>query len=640
MFSVLSRLAKPGDGKKFNTPAPMSTSLQKKFARGVDYNMKILIKGDRNVGKSCLLQRLQGGSFIEEYHPTDQIQVAPIHWKYKDTEHIIKVEVWEVVDKGRVKKKGPAGLKFDNSLVSSAMDAIETPALDATFLDVYVNANGVIMMMDITKTWTFEYIKREIESVPTDLPIIILGNHCDMHHHREVDSYQIEIFMMNVRQTRSGPLRYAESSMRNGFGLRLLHTFFNIPFLKLQRQTLLNQLTVNDQEIQDAHKELDEFEKSEGADYNVFLDRLASKRNASDVSTGLHIATDKSPSIVLGAGKPIIPPNLNPLAQANLLNQHKSSLEQRQSLKSNINTMSVNKIEKTVKNPEVSTQSIQSNMKSIHLTSIDVLNKPKNDLEDFCAGVLDHSFLDDYSPTGKSNVAVPPSNNIFNKQNIDSESDGDIGANPLVVGIQDDVDTDEDDDDDKKSMRVQASSVAKIKLKPNENFNGGAEQQFPRPVSKFTPYNETIINGIQSTNYLEGVRGSGEMETLNAFHAYNNRDADDDQYDSGPDFSQPPGYDSMPSWSLDVSVRRSPEGGEGVSPSSEGKKQNKSKEEKKHKKSKKSSKDNEKTSKKDKDKDKEKKSKEKKHKKKGSDEYLEEFLGGGVKVDSTEGIHI
>lgn len=61
---------------------------------------------------------------------------------------------------------------------------------------------------------------------------------------------------------RSGPLRYAESSMRNGFGLRLLHTFFNIPFLKLQRQTLLNQLTVNDQEIHDAHKELDEFEVS------------------------------------------------------------------------------------------------------------------------------------------------------------------------------------------------------------------------------------------------------------------------------------------------------------------------------------------------------------------------------------------
>lgn len=128
----------------------------------------------------------------------------------------------------------------------------------------------------------------------------------------------------------------------------------------------------------------------------------------------------------------------------------------------------------------------------------------------------------------------------------------------MVVGIQDDVDTDEDNDNDKKSMQFQASSVAKIKL-PNDNFNSGAEHQFLKPVSKFTPYNETIINGFQS-NYLKGVRGNDELETLNAFHAYNNRDADDDQYDSEPDFSQPPGYDSMPSWSLDVSVRRSPEG--------------------------------------------------------------------------------
>lgn len=106
-----------------------------------------------------------------------------------------------------------------------------------------------------------------------------------MHHHREVDLYQIEVFISSIKQNRycrneryfwcnnytnlfiillfsSGPIRYAESSMRNGFGLRLLHKFFNIPFLKLQRQTLINQLAVNDQEILDANKELDEFEVS------------------------------------------------------------------------------------------------------------------------------------------------------------------------------------------------------------------------------------------------------------------------------------------------------------------------------------------------------------------------------------------
>ena len=34
----------------------------------------------------------------------------------------------------------------------------------------------------------------------------------------------------------SGEVRYAESSMCNGFGLRYMHKFFNLPYLQLQVQ--------------------------------------------------------------------------------------------------------------------------------------------------------------------------------------------------------------------------------------------------------------------------------------------------------------------------------------------------------------------------------------------------------------------
>lgn len=146
--------------------------------------MKIIIKGDRNVGKTCLLERLQGKAFVESYTPSEEIKVASIQWSFKATEDVVKVEVWDVVDRGKARVR-QTSLKLSTGAI-----APETPALDAEFLDVYKGTHGVVLMMDVTKAWTFEYVCRELPKVPQDIPVLILGNHCDMAHHRVVSAGQ------------------------------------------------------------------------------------------------------------------------------------------------------------------------------------------------------------------------------------------------------------------------------------------------------------------------------------------------------------------------------------------------------------------------------------------------------------------
>ncbi|XP_026346002.1 rab-like protein 6 isoform X1 [Ursus arctos] len=305
MFSALKKLvgSEQAPGRDKNIPAglqSMNQALQRRFAKGVQYNMKIVIRGDRNTGKTALWHRLQGKKFVEEYIPTQEIQVTSIHWNYKTTDDIVKVEVWDVVDKGKCRRRGD-GLKVEND----PQEAESEMALDAEFLDVYKNCNGVVMMFDITKQWTFNYILRELPKVPTHVPVCVLGNYRDMGEHRVILPDDVRDFIDNLdRPPGSSYFRYAESSMKNSFGLKYLHKFFNIPFLQLQRETLLRQLETNQLDVDATLEELSVQQETEDQNYDIFLEMMEarSRGHASPLA-----ANGQSPSS--GSQSPVVPPS-------------------------------------------------------------------------------------------------------------------------------------------------------------------------------------------------------------------------------------------------------------------------------------------------------------------------------------------
>lgn len=455
MFSAFKKLTNRNDGGQ--PPGPpispgsggvqsMGANLQKKFARGCNYNMKIVIRGDRNTGKSGLLARLQGKPFQEHYIPTEEIQVASINWSYKNTEDIVKVEVWDVVDVAKKRKKLD-GLKM--------AEEAEQPGLDAEFIDVYKGTHGAVLVLDITKLWTFDYVKKECEKVPSHIPILILANFADMGHHRQVTRLQVAGFVENlVRDGQNGAeVRWAESSLRNGFGLKLLHNFLNVPFLTLQRQSLLQQLQVNQRDIVATQEELDLYMDSDDANYEKFSDNLTKRRRQNAEMA----APPPTASIVVGQPSNTIDPAKS--SQNFTVSNSTLSFSNRAAISADQVPITVSPLpsqdmskgsrvtgnienglrvdgnmENGLDSPQAPAK--QSKESSPVAAAVAVVAKSgKVDVDNFVpdSGDFD-TFLDE-------EISQPKSSNAVNNHNVDSSDDEDDG-NPMVAKFQDDIDED------------------------------------------------------------------------------------------------------------------------------------------------------------------------------------------------------
>ncbi|XP_063031137.1 rab-like protein 6 isoform X2 [Melospiza melodia melodia] len=331
-------------------------------------------------------------------------------------------------------------------------------ALDAEFLDVYKNCNGVVMMFDITKQWTFNYILRELPKVPTHVPVCVLGNYRDMGEHRVILPGDVRDLIDNLnRPPGSSYFRYAESSMKNSFGLKYLHKFFNIPFLQLQRETLLRQLETNQLDIDATLEELSVQQETEDQNYELFLEMMEAR---SQGHTSPLATNGQSPSS--GSQSPIVAPSSastgssSPSTPQPPLTASAAASPEPASSLSPVPAPEAPQPPAPAAAPAAPPArrgiiarlfgtSPAAEPAPPHADPAAATAPPNpaapakvQSVEDFVPeDSLDHSFLEEPAPQKDKGKPQP-------KHRVDSESDGEApGGNPMVAGFQDDVDLDD-----------------------------------------------------------------------------------------------------------------------------------------------------------------------------------------------------
>ena len=120
----------------------------------------------RKVGKTQLLRRLQGLDFVAEYTATPEISTAHLIWTCPATNERVKVEFWDVVDKGIQPSStwaGVTGSKGVDAQEPSQQEAVVL--LDAETIDVYRGCDGVIFMHNPTQSESTAYVVAKLKEL-------------------------------------------------------------------------------------------------------------------------------------------------------------------------------------------------------------------------------------------------------------------------------------------------------------------------------------------------------------------------------------------------------------------------------------------------------------------------------------------
>ena len=137
-----------------------------------DKTCQLLIIGDSSVGKTSIISRYANGTFKEEY-------LATVGLDYYTKDEIIdnktiQIKLWDTAGQERFK---------------------------ALTQNYFRNAEGVLLVYDVTSTESFDNLKYWISSIKDNMekknmhiPLIIIGNKIDMEDAREINRENAEKF--------------------------------------------------------------------------------------------------------------------------------------------------------------------------------------------------------------------------------------------------------------------------------------------------------------------------------------------------------------------------------------------------------------------------------------------------------------
>ena len=217
----------------------LSLALRRKLGNGAKLNVKLLVRGDMSTGKSSLLRRLQGLPFQPDQPPSREINTGHVDWSAPDVEDTVKVEVWDVCDTAK------AGAASTDRLALRHGESGPAARLDADSIDVFRGAHGVVYVFDPRKRWTFEYVQRQLPSVPARMPVLIFMNFSDLvtdepsvegsgegspGRAKPVTMAEVEDLAQRESQRRGRAVLAASSSMADCYGLDLLYDFLQLPY--------------------------------------------------------------------------------------------------------------------------------------------------------------------------------------------------------------------------------------------------------------------------------------------------------------------------------------------------------------------------------------------------------------------------